>query len=266
MRAAILASLVAALPAAAADPVPAKPAVVVLGADRQPAPLPAADAGVPCPPGRFVPLVCERPGPFAFDPSDPAAVGQSVLLPPGAQLYGQRFDEDKPRLHVFDKPAFVLFPVADVSVAVWGNGADGKPPEKVQTVRIKAGQGPKPPPGPQPNPNPPPDVDPLAATLAALVGADISPTKAADARALAGVYRELARVGVDAVATAGQLATAIETARRSAVADRLAPARELFGREFRLPTDPDARLTDADRATAKRSLARFADLLEAVIR
>jgi hypothetical protein len=127
--------------------------------------------------------------------------------------------------------------------------------------------GPAPvPPGPTPpDPTPPPD-DPLLPGVRAAIGADQSPTKLADAAALAAVYRSLAERGVTAAAvkTAADLAAVIEAARRERVKDRLPAVREIFGGDFEqyVPAEPTAVLTADQKAAAAKALARYALVLE----
>lgn len=164
-----------------------------------------------------------------------------------------------------DSRAFVL-PVRGLPAGRYKFRAVGsRNDEHVQEEFVVVVGDPPTPPNPiPPTPVPPDPADPLAAAVAAMYGADQSPTKHADARLLAGVYRELAKQAVPALATAGELATATERARRAAVADRLQPIRESFGREFGkvMPTDPAAAMTADLRAAAVREFDRYAAILE----
>jgi hypothetical protein len=94
--------------------------------------------------------------------------------------------------------------------------------------------GDAPPPGPGPGPVPPPPDDPLLPTLRAIYGADQSPTKQADVKALAAIFRESAAVADDTrLTTYRQVNDAVASVTMRAVPlPRLSPLREVVRGEF----------------------------------
>lgn len=151
----------------------------------------------------------------------------------------------------------------------------GEPTEAARCVVIVEGT---PPPGPNPNPGPgpgpapgptPPPVppaDPLLDTLKAIYGADSGKDKVKNVKALAGIYREGAKVSRDPqVTTARQLYEALGKAAAIALpGDALPALRDRLGVELRtaLPTDPAASLDEPTREKASAMFARLAGLLE----
>lgn len=129
--------------------------------------------------------------------------------------------------------------------------------------------GPTPvPPGPGPTPVPPPPTpdDPLLAVIRPLYNSDPSPTKAADVKALAGVYRA-APTADPTLATFRDLYANLAAAGSAAVPlSRLAPIRSAIATETAkvLGTDVTAPLTAAGRASARKQFDRVAGCLEAL--
>lgn len=129
--------------------------------------------------------------------------------------------------------------------------------------------GPAPIPPPNPVPVPPAPTDPLTVDLRKLYAADTSPSKAADAAALAGVYRSGARILRDqptAFPTLGDLFARLREASKFALskADALEPIRNRLkdehGKVFSGP--PTTPIDDAMRARAVEYFGRVASAME----
>jgi hypothetical protein len=120
---------------------------------------------------------------------------------------------------------------------------------------------PKPPTPPAP---PQPPADPLAAKLKAAFDGDSSAQKKEQAKDLAALYRQAAKLANDAgVATAGDLLGRVKAASATLVgADALKAVRNAVGGELAaiLPTDDP--LTDAQRASAAALFAKLATILD----
>ena len=212
-------------------------------------------------------------------PAEVKAVGDYVTLTPATEAkavsyVGKSGVDPFPSELLKDARTFVL-PVRGLPAGRYKFTAVGSLNDEHTMVAfvVVVGTPPDVPPDVDPDvpPDPPaPDITALPIYKAALAayGADISATKAKDKTALAGVYRSLARTAVPdpAVATAGDLARVVQSARLSAVGDRLPAVREIFGNDFEEvgPTDPAAVLTPAQKKAIQTRFERYAGVLGAI--
>lgn len=129
--------------------------------------------------------------------------------------------------------------------------------EGVLAVVIDAPPEPAPPPRPDP-------TDPLAKDLVALYAADASPTKTADAKQLAALYREAVKFAASTdVGTIGELATRVRTAGGTLVpATSLVPLRKRIAEELGRSFAIDGPLTSESRLAAAAVFGRIAAALE----
>jgi len=116
---------------------------------------------------------------------------------------------------------------------------------------------------------PPTPIDPLWGAMQAAYGADLSATKATQARQLASVYRVAAATTVNnpALTTAGMLYDAVATAAASVVPlPALQGVRQALAEDFRknLPTALAAPLDTSLRVLCRDNFNRAATLLEAL--
>jgi hypothetical protein len=127
------------------------------------------------------------------------------------------------------------------------------------------------PPAPQPNPKPPdvpptpaPPVDPLKVKLKAAFDAETATAKRDQAKDLAALYRQAAKLAADAtVVTSGDLLGRVRDAAKSLVgADSLKGLRSAAGAELGLLLPTDADLTADQRAAVAKLFGRLADALE----
>ena len=123
-----------------------------------------------------------------------------------------------------------------------------------------------PPPGPDPEPWPPEPDDPLLGSLRAAYGADMSTTKATDARKLAAVWRAAADDAyLKRAGTWQNLLADMHTAAESQIAGKLKPIRSALSAEAKTLVALDEKTTNGGSVKAKALLLRFAGLLEAMI-
>jgi hypothetical protein len=131
----------------------------------------------------------------------------------------------------------------------------------VTTVVIGDAPAPPPPPGP----TPPAPSDPLFERLKPIYGADVSPTKAADAKQLAAVFRNAVATADNAsLTTLRQLYEVVRQAGASLVPlPKLDPIRQVITEELtRTLGGNDVALTPDVRAKCKSEFARVASALE----
>jgi hypothetical protein len=104
--------------------------------------------------------------------------------------------------------------------------------------------------------------DPLATAIQAAYTADPSVGKASDKRALALVYRQIAR-SMSSIDTPSVLASTIASSTKATLAGRLATITPIFGKDFatHIPAGNVA-LTDAQKTEIVAALTRYAAVLE----
>jgi hypothetical protein len=184
------------------------------------------------------------------------------VLPDGVADWRQRGDE-----LTFVGPPNQEYRIKLLAIRI----IDGKPhiDRAVKVVRIGEAPPVPPGPGPTPPPTPVPPADPLFPAIQAMYGADTSPTKQADAKKLAAVFRQagLTTVNDAALATTGALFAVVANAARAVVPlPALQPLRETVAKELqvKLGTDPAKPLDAATRKLCGDQFARVAGLLDGV--
>jgi hypothetical protein len=131
-----------------------------------------------------------------------------------------------------------------------------------RTLEVGDGTNPQPPPGPGPQP-----VSPLAEAVQKAFDQDGSPTKGADAKKLAAVFRQATEkvAAAPALFTAGEFAAMVAKARADAVDDRIPGVREPLSAELvklGLPDQANVVLSAEQRAAIKTLFTTFATILE----
>ena len=118
---------------------------------------------------------------------------------------------------------------------------------------------------PDPKPKPPdPPADPLRAKLKAAYDADASPKRQDQAKDLAALYREAAKLAADGtVATSGDLLARVRAASASLVGpDALKGVRQVAAAELVAVLPTDAPLSGDQRAAAAALFLKLAELLD----
>lgn len=250
----------------AADP-PA-PTIKVLGPALEQSPT----VPVVVLPGRFVPVAPTDGSPSYVAPNESFRL---YKLPPGSAFVGVKFDappDAEPESYSWPDnkgTTYILLARNRVGVHrvqfVKNGPAESGPVENGAPFLIQIGTVPEPmpPPKPAPVPVPIPIVDPLFIPAQAAYTADLSPSKAADAIALAAVYRATAEA-MPSIGTTDSLASVIETSRKARVGERLPTVRPLLGTDFAktFPSAKGVALTPELKAEAVRQLTRYATILE----
>jgi hypothetical protein len=171
-------------------------------------------------------------------------------------------------IDLIDQPDNRLLIVAPTAgrYLVYAYTARGGKASAPASMQVVVGEpGPAPPPVPPTPPVPPPEpTDLLWPALKAAYAADLSPTKATDAKLLASLYRQGADVAQQpGLTTTGQLLAVLHDAAEKVLGDRLAGVRRAVADEFNrtLPRKPDAPLDAPAREAWRTQLTRAAELV-----